>query len=48
MTDREMAMKVASELYPQIIKELKEKGFSEEVSNAINTLLELFKFVNYF
>lgn len=48
MTDREMAMKIASELYKQVIKELKEKGFTEEVSNAINTLLELFKFVSYF
>lgn len=48
MTDREMAMKIASKLYQQVIKELKEKGFTEEVSNAINTLLELFKFVSYF
>ena len=48
MKDTEMTIKVASELYSQIMKELKEKGFTEEVLNAIKTLLEMFKFVRYF
>ena len=48
MTDTEMTINVACELYLQIMKELKEKGFTEEVLNAINTLLEICKFVRYY
>lgn len=48
MTEKEMLVDVALELYLQITKNLKEKGLTEEVLNAINTLLELFKFVSYF
>ncbi len=47
MKDTEMTINIAAELYLQIIKELKEKGFTEEVLNAIKTLLEMFKFVRY-
>lgn len=47
MKDTEMTINIASELYSQIMKELKEKGFTEEVLNAIKTLLEMFKFVRY-
>lgn len=47
MTDREMAMKIASKLYTQIIKELKEKGFTEEILNAVNTLTNLLKVLYY-
>lgn len=47
MTDTEITMNVARELYSQIMKELKEKGFTEEVLNAINTLLEICRFVRY-
>lgn len=48
MKDTEMTIKIASKLYSQIMKELKEKGFTEEVLNAIKTLLEMFKFVRYY
>ena len=48
MQDTEMTIKIASKLYSQIVKELKEKGFTEEVLNAIKTLLEMFKFVRYY
>ena len=35
MKDTEMTINIAAELYLQIIKELKEKSFTEEVLNAI-------------
>lgn len=41
MTNKEMLANVVSELYSQITKELKEKGLTQEVLNAINILTDL-------
>lgn len=41
MTNKEMLVNVALELYSQITKELKEKGLTQEVLNAINILTNL-------
>lgn len=47
MTEKEMLVNVALELYSQINKNLKEKGLTEEVLNSINTLLKIFEFDHY-
>lgn len=47
MTEKEMLEEVAVELYSQITKNLKEKGLTEEVLNAINTLLKTIEFGYY-
>lgn len=47
MTEKEMLVNVALELYSQINKNLKEKGLTEEVLNSINTLLKIFEFGHY-
>ena len=41
MTNKEMLGNVVLELYSQITKELKEKGLTEEVLNAIKILTDL-------
>lgn len=41
MTNKEMLGNVVLELYSQIMKELKEKGLTEEVLNAIKILTDL-------
>lgn len=40
-SDREQLGNLAFELYTQISKELKEKGLTEEVLNAVNILTNL-------
>lgn len=40
-SDREQLGNLAFELYTQISKELKEKGLTEEILNAVNTLTKL-------
>lgn len=47
MTEKEMLVDVALELYSQITKNLKEKGLTEEVLNAIHTLLKIIEFGHY-
>lgn len=41
MSNNEVIGKLAVELYSKISTELKEKGLTEEVLNAINTLINL-------
>lgn len=47
MTEKEMLVNMALELYSQITENLKEKGLTEEVLNAINILLKIFDFGRY-
>ena len=47
MSDKETLGNLAFELHQQIIKELKEKGLTEEVLNAVNTLTNLLKVLYY-
>ena len=48
MTNKEMLGNVVLELYSQITKELKEKGLTEEVLNAIKILTDLLTNMYYF
>lgn len=45
MLTRDMFDSLIFDLYSRISKELEEKGLTEEVLKAINTLMELMKFV---
>ena len=45
MLTRDMFDSLVFDLYSRISKELKEKGLTEEVLKAINTLMELMNFV---
>ena len=47
MSDKETLGKLALDLYLQISKELKEKGLTEEILNAVNTLTNLLKVLYY-
>lgn len=45
MLTRDMFDSLVFDLYSRISKELEEKGLTEEVLKAINTLMELMNFV---
>lgn len=45
MLTRDMFDSLIFDLYSRISKELEEKGLTEEVLKAINTLMELMNFV---
>lgn len=44
MSNQEILSELIWELYAQIIKELKEKGLTEEVVNAIKVFTTLFNY----
>lgn len=45
MLTRDMFDSLVFDLYSRISKELEEKGLTEEVLKAINTLMELMNFI---